>query len=116
MRGISYGAFTALQAAAKAPVALKAIVSTCGTEQRYLDDIHCKGGCLINDQLVWTDSVGRKDGEFRTLDTLVQLFCLSSSGLIGRRYEYERTRISRSALFIGIGVVNEQRTNRAEEL
>ena len=27
-------------------------------------------------------------------DTLIQLFCLSSSGLIGSRYEYERTRIS----------------------
>src|SRR6185437_8759073 len=40
MRGISYGSFVALQAAAKAPPALKAIVSTCGTEQRYLDDIH----------------------------------------------------------------------------
>ncbi len=53
MRGISYGSFTALQAAAKAPLALKAIVSTCGTEQRYLDDIHYRGGCLINDQFVW---------------------------------------------------------------
>jgi putative CocE/NonD family hydrolase len=53
MRGISYGSFTALQAAAKAPNALKAIVSTCGTEQRYLDDIHYRGGCLINDQFVW---------------------------------------------------------------
>ena len=53
MRGISYGSFTALQAASKAPPALKAIVSTCGTEQRYLDDIHYRGGCLIADQLVW---------------------------------------------------------------
>ena len=53
MRGISYGSFTALQAAAQAPAALKAIVSTCGTEQRYLDDIHFRGGCLINDQYVW---------------------------------------------------------------
>ncbi len=53
MRGISYGSFVALQAAAKAPAALKAIVSTCGTEQRYLDDIHYRGGCLINDQFVW---------------------------------------------------------------
>jgi putative CocE/NonD family hydrolase len=53
MRVISYGAFAALQAAAKAPAALVAIVSTCGTEQRYLDDIHYKGGCLINDQFVW---------------------------------------------------------------
>jgi predicted acyl esterase len=42
-----------LNAAAKAPAALKAIVSTCGTEQRYLDDIHYRGGCLINDQFVW---------------------------------------------------------------
>jgi hypothetical protein len=49
-------------------------------------------------------------------NTLVQLFCRPSSGLIGRGYEYEGTRISWSVLFIGIGVVNEQRTNRAEEL
>jgi putative CocE/NonD family hydrolase len=53
MRGISYGSFTALQAAAKAPAALKAIVSTCGTEQRYLDDVHYRGGCLIDDQYTW---------------------------------------------------------------
>jgi putative CocE/NonD family hydrolase len=53
MRGISYGSFTALQAAAKAPPALKAIVSACGTEQRYLNDIHYRGGCLINDQFTW---------------------------------------------------------------
>jgi len=53
MRGISYGSFTALQAAAKAPPALKAIVSACGTEQRYLDDVHYRGGCLISDQFTW---------------------------------------------------------------
>jgi putative CocE/NonD family hydrolase len=53
MRGISYGSFTGLQAAAKAPAALKAIVSTCGTEQRYPDDIHYRGGCLIADQFIW---------------------------------------------------------------
>src|ERR1700733_13558817 len=53
MRGISYGAFTGLQAAEKAPAALKAILSTCGTELRYPDDIHYRGGCLIADQFVW---------------------------------------------------------------
>jgi putative CocE/NonD family hydrolase len=53
MRGISYGSFTALQAAAKHPSALKAIISTCGTEQRYPDDIHYRGGCLIADQFAW---------------------------------------------------------------
>jgi putative CocE/NonD family hydrolase len=53
MRGISYGSFTALQAAAKAPPALKGIVSACGTEQRYLDDVHYRGGCLVHDQWTW---------------------------------------------------------------
>ncbi|MDR3512037.1 MAG: CocE/NonD family hydrolase [Caulobacteraceae bacterium] len=53
MRGISYGSFTALQAAAKAPAALKAIVSTCGTEQRYVEDVHYRGGCLIQNQFDW---------------------------------------------------------------
>ena len=53
MRGISYGSFTGLQAAEKAPAALKAIVSTCGTELRYFDDIHYRGGCLIADNFVW---------------------------------------------------------------
>jgi octaprenyl-diphosphate synthase len=47
MRGISYGSFTALQAAAKAPAPLKAIVSTCGTEQRYLEVIHRKTARLF---------------------------------------------------------------------
>ncbi len=53
MRGISYGSFNGLQAAAKAPPALKAIVSACGTDQRYLDDIHYRGGCLIDEQWTW---------------------------------------------------------------
>jgi hypothetical protein len=44
-------------------------------------------------------------------DTLVQLFFRSSSGLMGSKHEYERTGISGSALVIGIGDVNEQRTN-----
>ena len=53
MRGISYGSFTALQAASRGHPALKAIVSTCGTEQRYADDVHYRGGCLIDDQWSW---------------------------------------------------------------
>jgi len=40
----------------------------------------------LNGQLVANDSK-------TSCDTLVQLFCLSSSGLIGSRREYERTRI-----------------------
>jgi putative CocE/NonD family hydrolase len=53
MRGISYGSFNSLEAAGNAPPELKAIVSCCGSDQRYADDIHYRGGCLIHDQFGW---------------------------------------------------------------
>lgn len=53
MFGISWGGFNALQVAALRPPALKAIVTICSTDDRYEDDIHYKGGCLINEQLGW---------------------------------------------------------------
>ncbi|MGQ0484074.1 MAG: CocE/NonD family hydrolase [Hyphomicrobiales bacterium] len=53
MMGISWGGFNALQVAARKPPALKAIVTLCSTDDRYEDDIHYKGGCLINENLGW---------------------------------------------------------------
>jgi uncharacterized protein len=53
MFGISWGGFNALQVAARKPPALKAIVTLCSTDDRYEDDIHYKGGCLINENLGW---------------------------------------------------------------
>jgi uncharacterized protein len=53
MFGISWGGFNALQVAALRPPALKAIVSICSTDDRYEDDIHYKGGTLINENLGW---------------------------------------------------------------
>ncbi|MFM8518583.1 MAG: CocE/NonD family hydrolase [Nevskiaceae bacterium] len=53
MRGWSYGAFTALQAAAKRIPELVAIVPAVGTENGYIDDVHLMNGCVINDQVVW---------------------------------------------------------------
>ena len=53
MFGISWGGFNALQVAARRPEALKAIVTICSTDDRYEDDIHYKGGCLINENLGW---------------------------------------------------------------
>ena len=41
---------------------------------------------------------------------------LSSSGFVGGWYGHGRTRISRRALFIRKGAVDEQRTNRTNEL
>ena len=35
------------------PPPLKAIVTICSTDDRYADDIHYMGGCLLNDNLSW---------------------------------------------------------------
>lgn len=49
--GLSWSAFNALQIAATRPPALKAIVTTCGTDDRFADDMHYMGGALLNDNL-----------------------------------------------------------------
>ena len=54
MMGISWGGFNGLQVAALRPPALKAIVTLCSTDDRYSDDIHYKGGCLLNENLGWS--------------------------------------------------------------
>ena len=53
MMGISWGGFNSLQVAAMQPEALKAIITLCSTTDRYADDIHYKGGCLLNENLGW---------------------------------------------------------------
>ena len=53
MMGISWGGFNGLQVAARRPKALKAVVSLCSTDDRYEDDIHYKGGALLNENLGW---------------------------------------------------------------
>ncbi|KTD31434.1 CocE/NonD family hydrolase [Legionella israelensis] len=51
--GISWGGFNGLQIAALKPPQLKAIISLCSTDDRYADDIHHMGGCLLGDNLSW---------------------------------------------------------------
>ncbi len=46
MLGTSYSGFTAIQTAAEAPPALRAIAPAYFTDRRYTDDCHYKGGCL----------------------------------------------------------------------
>ena len=53
IQGKSWGGFNALQIAARRPPALKAIITTFSTDNRYTDDIHYMGGCLLNDNLWW---------------------------------------------------------------
>ncbi|WP_157015668.1 CocE/NonD family hydrolase [Mesorhizobium xinjiangense] len=53
MMGISWGGFNSLQVAALQPPALKAIITLCSTDDRYADDIHYKGGLLLNENQGW---------------------------------------------------------------
>ncbi|MDF3414360.1 CocE/NonD family hydrolase [Sulfitobacter sp. M57] len=53
MMGISWGGFNGLQVAALAPPPLKAVITLCSTVDRFADDIHYKGGCLLNENLGW---------------------------------------------------------------
>ncbi len=53
MTGISWGGFNSLQVAAAAPPALKAIISLCSADDRYSDDAHYMGGCLLNENQIW---------------------------------------------------------------
>jgi uncharacterized protein len=51
--GISWGGFSALQLAARHPPALKAIITHCSTDDRYTDDAHYLGGCIVSDMFGW---------------------------------------------------------------
>ena len=52
--GISWGGFNGLQIAARRPPQLKAIITVASTDDRYADDVHYRGGCLLaSDMLEW---------------------------------------------------------------
>ena len=53
MEGISWSGFNALQIASRRPPALRAIITHCSTDDRYTDDAHYKGGCIIHDMFNW---------------------------------------------------------------
>jgi hypothetical protein len=38
---------------AQRPPALRGIITVCSTDDRYADDVHYMGGCLLNDNLWW---------------------------------------------------------------
>ncbi|PXY00449.1 CocE/NonD family hydrolase [Halomonas sp. LBP4] len=57
MIGISWGGFNGLQIAALQPPQLKAVITLCFTDDRYADDIHHMGGCLLADNLSWASTM-----------------------------------------------------------
>jgi hypothetical protein len=58
MTGISWGGFNSLQVAARRPAALRAIITLCASDDRYADDVHYRGGCVLGvDMLQWAVSM-----------------------------------------------------------
>lgn len=54
MFGTSYGGFNCIQTAMHRPPALKAIIPHAATDDRYHDDVHFSGGCLMGiDQVLY---------------------------------------------------------------
>lgn len=53
MMGISWGGFNGLQVAALRPPALKAVISIASTADRFNEDIHYRGGCLLSAHVAW---------------------------------------------------------------
>ncbi|WP_330603609.1 CocE/NonD family hydrolase [Mogibacterium timidum] len=53
MMGKSWSGFNSLQVAARRPKPLKAIICVGYVDDRYTQDIHYKGGCLLNDNFWW---------------------------------------------------------------
>ena len=52
MFGISWGGFNGLQVAARRPPALRAVISLCSTDDRYADDVHSIGGCVLGAEVL----------------------------------------------------------------
>ena len=53
MMGISWGGLNGLQIAAMQPPELRAVITVASTDDRYADDVHYMGGCLLGDNLSW---------------------------------------------------------------
>jgi uncharacterized protein len=56
MRGVSWGGFSTLQAAALRPPALKAIMPMCASDRRFWEDAHFVGGAFGLTGLKWATS------------------------------------------------------------
>jgi putative CocE/NonD family hydrolase len=58
MMGKSWGGFNSLQVAALQPPQLRAVISVCSTDDRYADDVHYMGGCVLaSDMLSWASTM-----------------------------------------------------------
>ncbi len=98
MVGISWGGFNGLQIAALQPPELKAVITLCSTDDRYADDIHHMGGCLLGDNLSWASTMF--DGNA----------CPPDPALVGDRWrEMWQQRLEGSGLWLATWLEHQRR-------
>ena len=99
MIGISWGGFNGLQVAARRPPALKAVVTLCSTDDRYAQDVHYVGGCVLGiDMLPWASQM------------LVWNACPPSPANVGERWrELWRERIERTPPYVEEWLAHQRR-------
>lgn len=100
MMGISWGGFNALQIAARRPDALKAIITSCSTDDLYRDNMHYMGGCLLTDNL----------SESTTMFSVNT--CPPDPALVGERWrEMWLERLEGSGLWLETWLQHQRRDN-----
>jgi len=98
MFGISWGGFSALQVAARNPPALKAIITHCSTDDRYTDDAHYEGGCIVGDMFGW--GISHTTNGLRPPDPAI----------VGDRWrEMWKTRLDHLDFYVGNWLSHQQR-------
>lgn len=98
MMGISWGGFNALQVAARRPPGLDAIVTISSTDDRYADDVHYMGGCLLSDNLSWASTMFAYNS------------CPPDPAVVGRRWrDLWHARLARSGLWLREWLLHQRR-------
>lgn len=57
MIGISWGGFNGLMLAGRNVSGLEAVITACSTDDRYADDVHFMGGCMLLDNVSWASTM-----------------------------------------------------------
>ena len=98
MMGISWGGFNALQVAARRPPELGAIVCASTTDDRYADDVHYMGGCLLSDNLSWASTMFAYNS------------CPPDPAVVGERWrDMWHQRLARSGLWLEEWLIHQRR-------